>query len=118
MNTCRDFSKGVCPFVESVCWYKHREAVITEVSNTFKCNICDEGYTNKSEIMFHKKQKHRVSECKTNITGTCWFGEEKCWFAHYKIKENDENGKMIEIKTIEMKMIKMKMTKKILKTMK
>ena len=98
--------------------YKHSEAVITEVSNTFKCNICDEGYASKSEIMYHKKQKHRVSECKTNITGSCWFGEEKCWFAHYKIKENDENGKMIEIKTIEMKMIKMKMTKKILKTMK
>ena len=43
--------------------------------------------------MYHKKRKHRVSECKTNITGTCWFGEEKCWFAHYEIKENDENGK-------------------------
>ena len=93
VNTCRDFSNGVCPFVDSVCWYKHSEAVLTigEVSNTFKCNLCDEGYTSKSEIMYHKKLKHRAPQCKNNIQGTCWFGEEKCWFAHNQIKESDKN---------------------------
>ena len=84
MNICRNISRGVFPFVENVCLYMHSETVnkIGEVSNTFKCNKCDEGFTNKTEVIYHSKQNHSVPESKNNNQGCCWF-------MHIKMNESE-----------------------------
>ena len=75
VNMCRDFSKGMCPFEDKICWYNHSETVIGTSMDMagVKCNLCDENFINKSELMCHRKQNHRntVPECKNYDQGTC-----------------------------------------------
>ena len=94
VNICRNFSSGVCPYEESVCWYKHMDSEITSevILSRIKCTVCDLEFTSRSELMYHKKKEHRtqVAQCK-NI-GKCWFGKDKCWFNHDESKECEEMG--------------------------
>ena len=49
--------------------------------------------------MYHNKENHKnnISECKQSRSGTCWFGDEKCWFNH---TSNDENSEKINDKEL------------------
>ena len=62
-NICRDFTNGICPYVESVCWYIHSET--TNASSTVltrsSCKICEEIITCRSELMHHNKKKHKTN---------------------------------------------------------
>ena len=93
VNLCRDFSNGICPYEDRACWYKHCKAGndYRPDLTTFKCNSCDETFTTKSGFMYHNKENHKnnISECKQSRSGTCWFGDKKCWFNH---NSNDENS--------------------------
>ena len=96
VNICRDFSKGVCPFIDNVCWYKHDQSVNEGGIDTakIKCNKCDKEFGNKPEFMRHKKQEHRqsVPACVNETQGTCVFGEEKCWFRHNNKDGNNQTN--------------------------
>lgn len=101
VNICRDFSNGVCPYVESVCWYNHSETTNTSstVLTRSSCNICDEIFTSRSELMHHNKKKHKnkVPLCKKSIHGTCWFGNDNCWFIHQEVDDGEKITKDDEI---------------------
>jgi hypothetical protein len=114
VNMCRDFVKGICPFKDKICWYNHSETVIgTSMDMTrVKCNLCDETFINKSELMSHRKQNHTntVPECKNYGQGTCWFGDMKCWFKHENIEKNnknEDNEELSENKEVIEKLFKM-----------
>ena len=57
VDICRDFSRGVCPFIDNVCRYKHDQTVNEgEIATPkIKCNKCDKEFGNKPEFMKHKK---------------------------------------------------------------
>ena len=122
VNVCREFSKGVCPLTDSVCWYNHQEKVNEVGTISFNCNKCDEVFSNKSEYMHHKKPKHRnyIPYCSNHLQGTCWFDETKCWFSHDNTnvsdKSENDNGKT-ENKEIMEKIFNMmeNFTKRIMK---
>ena len=50
---------------------------------TIKCNSCDDSFTSKRDLMFHKKRDHieNVQICTNIRNGDCSFGNE-CWFRH------------------------------------
>ena len=72
-------------------WFLHSRKI-----ETFKCIICEETFSVKSEFMKHRKTLHpeMVKICQNN---QCNF-ENECWFRH----END-NTKLNNIKTNENK---------------
>ena len=58
-------------------------------TETFKCNICDENFPRKAELMRHKKREHNehVATCWKYSLELCTFTEESCWFNHKKIEK-------------------------------
>ena len=58
-----------------------------------KCNLCDNKFRCKSELLKHKKQEHgyRVQMFRNGENGMCIFGSEGCWFRH----NNSESDKSI-----------------------
>ena len=81
---------------------------ITEVSNTFKCNICDEGYsTTRNKNIEFQNAKPILQDLVGLVKRS----------AGLHIIKSRKMIKMIRM-MIEMKMIKLKMMKKVLKTMK
>ena len=60
---------------------------VDDGSKSFHCNFCKHCFTNKSQLMKHKKLKHteRVSTCWNFQLGKCSYGDESCWFLHAEI---------------------------------
>ena len=55
---------GKCRFTSEKCWWNH-DAKKSDQNSAFKCFICDEVFTSKSEMMKHRKREHRskVRKC-------------------------------------------------------
>ena len=55
-----------------------------EDDSNFKCNFCDEVFEVLRELMIHKKDSHKekVTNCWQFTSGSCPFGDQKCWFLH------------------------------------
>ena len=89
IDYCKNFNKDGCPFEDRKCWFLH-----TKNNETFKCNLCEQTFSEKSEFMKHRKDLHpeMVKICRN----TQCFYENECWFRH----END-NSKLNNIKTNE-----------------
>ena len=53
---------------------------------TIKCRNCDEQFSEKWNLMLHRKQKHieSVAFCRKKRDGMCPFSNEKCWWSHKK----------------------------------
>ena len=54
--------------------------------DSIKCNLCDNTFENKRDLMIHKKEDHteKIELCWHYSKGTCPYGEDKCWFIHEK----------------------------------
>ena len=54
--------------------------------DSIKCNLCDNTFENKRDLMIHKKEDHteKIELCWHYSKGTCPYGEDKCWFIHDK----------------------------------
>ena len=91
VRTCQYFLQGACDFSAEDCWYRH-ETPKTQHIKVFKCSICDETFGHKADFMKHRKIKHKenVSICHKNMSGSCHFGAEKCWFTHTNEEINIE----------------------------
>ena len=82
---CKNFP-GNCRF-NNDCWYIHEEESMEIVGpnqeSNFKCNFCDEAFTERGQFMMHNKTKHlkSVAICKEFTDGKCQKGEY-CWFRH------------------------------------
>ena len=78
---CRYFLQNECVFDEMDCWYKHVNVhEYDEMSFKFECNECENEFLHKSELMKHKKDKHRnkVSICKDFLKGKCFNDVNDC----------------------------------------
>ena len=49
-----------------------------------KCKHCDEQFSEKWNLMNHRKEKHiqTVAYCRKKLEGACPFTDEKCWWSH------------------------------------
>ena len=49
--------------------------------------------------MYHNKRKHtkQVQLCNKNTNGTCWFGNNNCWFIHEEVNESEKVRKYEEL---------------------
>ena len=92
---CVNFNDGKCTFGDT-CWFSH-DTSSKRSCQEFKCNICEKEFKIKSVYMNHRKAKHSESIpiCKHEITGSCRYGSQNCWFNHNKI-QIDENESMNE----------------------
>ena len=54
------------------------------MTNSFKCNICDEQIVGRSEFMMHKKNNHAdtIPTCSKFLEGKCNRNQGECWFIH------------------------------------
>ena len=95
VQICVNFDDGKCTFGDT-CWFSHDTSSKKSIQ-VYKCNICEEEFKIKSVYMNHRKAKHseNIPSCKNEITGSCQYGSQKCWFNHDKIQTN-ENANSIE----------------------
>ena len=92
-KTCRNFAAGNCSF-NSECWYVHENTMDTEdLSNKFKCNICDFEFKGRDVFMKHKKSSHTetIPVCDKFRKGQCPRNDNDCWFEHSKSKTEHED---------------------------
>ena len=66
-------------------WSEHEE----DEDGTICCNFCDEKFANISNMMIHKKIKHRekINFCQNFNSSGCPFEDKKCWFLHTRNSE-------------------------------
>ena len=60
--------------------------MLTLHDNSMMCNLCDDTFEKKRNLMIHKKEDHteKVELYWYYSAGTCPYGEQKCWFIHDK----------------------------------
>ena len=95
VQICVNFDDGKCTFGDT-CWFSHDTSSKKSIQ-VYKCNICEEEFKIKSVYMNHRKAKHSESMpiCKYEITGSCQYGFQNCWFNHNKA-QIDENESINE----------------------
>ena len=56
------------------------------------CQYCDQSFSEFKDLMAHKKIKHveRVSLRWNFMDGSCFHGEQKCWFRHEGCQNKQE----------------------------
>ena len=73
------------------CWYVHRNIVplgnqqTAQENTSFTCNDCQQIFSERSALMFHKKRTHPSNIiCKNFLNGHCRQGNdgERCWYRH------------------------------------
>ena len=84
VQICWNFSAGACPYGEQRCWFTHSKERVNSSLSEYKCNFCDTKCVNQSELLKHRKMRHKenVPQCRNFKNGECKFGKEKCWFNH------------------------------------
>ena len=85
---CRYFKEDACQFTDVMCWYKHESKLAHKSQENlnleYPCNICDEMFGTKSDLMRHKKHEHRqnIAKCRDFMQGKCAWNSSSCWFLH------------------------------------
>ena len=83
------------------CWFVHGTQVIhhetpqeAQENNLFTCNVCEQVFTSRNEMMFHKKRIHHSDIlCSNFLNGYCRRGisGEFCWYLHKKQSTTVQN---------------------------
>ena len=75
------------------CWFLYNSE-----NKSFECNSCNKTFKVLAKFLHHRKIKHSdsVQACKKQLSGTCKYGSEMCWFSHRDLansakSENSEN---------------------------
>ena len=73
------------------CWYVHphqgpEEATPVQTQKRFKCTTCKNDFSDKNELMHHKKREHPNNiRCKHFLCGNCGRNANQgalCWYRH------------------------------------
>ena len=89
---CRDFAKGEC-LRGDLCWYIHENMMelgsqnqqkgSLQDGNMITCYVCKNNFSNKNDMMNHKKGEHPSNiVCKNFFLGSCRRSEQQCWYLH------------------------------------
>ena len=88
LGPLRAIKKGQCNFYAESCCYKHEDEVNGLTNRSEKnenfCNVCEQKFVTKAELMNHRKSEHRnkVFKCRAFLEGKCSYAVESCWFLH------------------------------------
>ena len=64
--------------------------------DSIACNFCEDTFESKGYLMSNKKRTHtvKVEICWNFSSGTCPYGEQKCWFSPSKERINSRLSKI------------------------
>ena len=75
---CRNFLNNTCSYGVS-CLFSHDEIK----SGEYVCYVCGDTYTEKQNLMTHRKSVHdNMALCKNFQTNSCKFSDGSCWWKH------------------------------------
>ena len=71
------------------CWFVHRRQTSSQINpneiqpdTRLTCNTCEQVFSDRNELMFHKKRVHPSNiTCSNFLAGYCRRGE-RCWYRH------------------------------------
>ena len=88
---CWNFSAGKCDFSNDSCWFSHINN-LKGMAN-FKCKICQNVSETQNELHYQEKREHArsIPQCRNASKGTCFYGDEKCWFQHNETEHQEKN---------------------------
>ena len=90
---CKNFLEGNCSHTSESCHWIHGKDQNQVLD--IKCFVCGENFSNKREVMKHRKRSHKslIEPCSKFLKRECPFQEEFCWFKHENLEEDkiDEN---------------------------
>ena len=81
-----------CDYQET-CLFNHD--IIGE--DTFICYECGEKFTTLSDLMCHRKQMHKMINCKKFLKNNCSFTNDKCWYTHKLNDSSNETENLVEM---------------------
>ena len=94
VNICWNYVSSNCDFGDERCWFLHTN----EMEEQYNCTLCGKIFSVQAKLLAHRRKYHTnsVNTCRNLSSGTCKYGELKCWFNHnedkneYKSSENEE----------------------------
>ena len=91
VSTCWKYADGKCELGDNLCWFVHSEASNESDFPGIQCNTCEKAFHSQDALMKHKKAEHvtTVKPCKNAFNNTCWYGDQKCWFRHDLLANNE-----------------------------
>ena len=78
---------------EENCLFNHE--LIDE--NTYLCYECGEKFNTLSDLMVHRKQTHRMINCKKFLKNNCSFTSDKCWYTHKNDAQENDAENLVEM---------------------
>ena len=89
------------------CWYMHNTQVHSQITHVrsqvvtqLACNLCEQVFTKRNELMFHKKRVHPSNiVCSNFLGGYCRRGVsgEFCWYRHDQLPVSATNVRRPQI---------------------
>ena len=99
VNICWNYVSNNCEFGDERCWFLHTN----ETEQKFDCTLCGKIFQVQAKLLEHRRKFHisYVKPCRNLSSGTCKYGELRCWFKHNKSEDtiknkNSENEEVIE----------------------
>ena len=89
---CKNNLIGTCLFSYSKCYWNHDSPPdATKTGQIFKCYICSKTFSEKKNMMTHKKKEHieSIRYCNLFSDEKCPFKDEACWFRHTVVLNNE-----------------------------
>ena len=91
---CKNNLNGTCLFSYSKCYWNHEaQPDATKNGQIFKCYICSKTFSEKKQMMIHKKKEHveSIRFCNLFLDEKCPFKDEACWFRHMDVSKTPPN---------------------------
>ena len=60
----------------------------------YNCTLCGKVFPVQAKLLAHRRKYHinSVKTCRNLSSGTCKYGELKCWFNHNESEDKNENS--------------------------
>lgn len=91
VRICWNNSNRECEFGDNACWFLHTK---TSNSDQVDCTICGQVFPNINHLLNHKKKNHieSVQHCKNDLSSSCKYGYQNCWYKHNIPTDNELNN--------------------------
>ena len=88
VNICWNYMSSSCEFGDERCWFIHKNGT----EKQFDCTLCGKIFGVQAKLLEHKRKHHMnsVKTCRSLSTGTCKYGQSKCWFNYTESANTNE----------------------------